>query len=231
MGATNSNGREAPSSPPAAQAAREADLPAQDEDITLVSDYEAFAWNQQFTLVEPLPAPVFLNLLNAIIEREFDPEIRLRAIRMAAGVAEWTYEAFMRVYFAYDAPEGCPESEAASRDPHEMERHLILTSSLALEVGDPQFPRLAAGWLGIGSGVADREAYYGVIESRPAVLKILRKEAPAEYLRAVVCGRVEDAEYLRPQRARGQQVLSIRPRDVQGTPRRRVLRRSPSAVH
>lgn len=194
---------------PAAPLAGEADLTAQDEGIALVSDYEAFAWNQQFTLVEPMPAPVFLNLLNAIVEREFDPEIRLRAIRMAAGVAEWMYEAFMRVYFAYDAPEVCPESEAASRDPREVERHLILTASLALEVGDPQFPCLAAGWLGVGSGVAAREAYFDVIESRQAVLKVVRKEGPAEYLRAVVRGRCEAAYEVRRQQSGGRSVVSL----------------------
>ena len=177
--------------------------------IALVTDYEAFAWNQTFTLVEPLPAPVFLDLLNVIIERELDPEIRLRAMRMAAGVAEWVHDKFMRTHFGYDAPEGCPESEAASRDPHEVARHLLLSSSLALDVGDPQFPCLAAGWLGVGSGVARLEAYLDVIESPQTVVRIVQKETPAAYLRAIVYGRVEDAERLRPQTARGRRVLSI----------------------
>lgn len=199
----------APPLPPAAPPGASGRTPTQDEDIGLVSDYEAFAWNQVFTLVEPLPAPVFLDLLNAIIERQFDPDIRLRAMRMAAGVAEWVHDKFMRAHFGYDAPNGPPESEAASRDPHEVERHLILTSSLALEVGDPQFPRLAAGWLGVGSGVAGREAYFDVIECPQTVLKIVRQEAPGRYLRAVVHGRVEDAERLRPARASGQMVLSL----------------------
>jgi hypothetical protein len=147
--------------------------------------------------------------LNAIIEREFDPEIRVRAVRMAVGVAEWCYEQYMRAYVGYDAPNGPPESEAASRDPREVERHLILTSLLAMEIGDPQFPRLAAGWLGIGSGVAQREAYYDIIDCQDTVLRVVRTEAPAAYLRASVRGRCEAAYEVRRQQSGGRSVVSL----------------------
>jgi hypothetical protein len=207
--ATHITGPEVPFSTPAAPPATGAETPVEDENFALVSNYEMFAWNQVFTLLEPLPAPVFIDLLNTIIEREFDPDLRLRAMRMAAGVAEWTHQEFMRANFGYDEPEGCPESEAASRDPHEVERHLILTSSLAMEVQDTQFPRLAAGWLGIGTGVAEREAYYDLIESQPTVVKILRKEAPAEYLRAAVRGRCEAAYEVRCQQSGGRSLVSL----------------------
>jgi hypothetical protein len=43
---------------PAAPQAGNAEPPG-DDDLALVTDYEQFAWTQQFTLVEPLPAPEF----------------------------------------------------------------------------------------------------------------------------------------------------------------------------
>src|SRR4051794_806558 len=86
--------QEASSSAPAAPPAWIAETSTGDEDISLVSDYEVFAWNQTFTLVEPLPAPEFLELLNVIIERERNPEIRVRAMRMAAGIAEWCHDRY-----------------------------------------------------------------------------------------------------------------------------------------
>lgn len=197
-----------PSSAPAAPPSTGVET-ADDEDAPLVTDYEQFAWAQEFTLLEPLPAPALLDLLDVVIEREHDPEIRVRAMRMASGVAEWCHERYMRASCGYQEPNGPPESDTASRDPHEVERHVILTASLAVEVGDPQFPRLAARWLGIPSSVAGREAYFDVIESPERVLRIVETGSPGQFLRAVVRGRLSDRERLRPQRARGERLLSI----------------------
>jgi hypothetical protein len=184
-----------------------------DEDewqIDPVGDFQLFAMSQPFTLDKTtLPAPLFLDLLDAVIQRETDDRVRLRAMRMAAAVVYWVCEEFQRIRFGIEPIQAREESEEAGRDPRQVEIHLILAASLAFNLGDGHFPRIAARWLGIGGSLARLAAYYCCIESWNDVAKILQQEAPATYLRVLVGKRIEENERIRSYRARGNRVLSL----------------------
>lgn len=180
------------------------------DEVDLIGDFELFAMRQTFTLGNlTLPAPVLIDLLDTVINREWEDCARRAAMRLAAAVAHWTYDAYLRERFGYEPVTGPEEAERVRQDARQVERHLILAASLGLDLGDEHLPRLAEGWLGIATSPATDAAYYTCIGSWKTVLKVVQQESPAMYLRVLVRKRVEDAERIRPARALGQSVLSL----------------------
>ncbi len=181
-----------------------------------VPEFALFAAAQVFLLDDvPYSAPAAIQILDGFIGRVPDSPARRRAMRIAAWIEFWTQVAYMERFLGCESEQsGATQSDEVALDPAEVERHLILTASLAVHLNDDSHIGIASGWLGVDASDRTQATFRNCLASDLTVMSAVAARSPAMYLRVAVRDRQAEADRVRAQQGGGRPVLSLDAMDV-----------------